>query len=306
MDVIGRLAPTPSGYLHKGNAFNFLLTDYLVHSRNGSLRLRMDDLDAARVNESYLNDIFDALHWLQIPWESGPRNVHEQLAQYSQLLRRKTYDIYIERLIRTGRVYACSCSRASLKRTERCSCKKKNLPLDLPETALRISTEHARVEFDDAWAGNCTFDLHDDMHDFVIRRKDGIPAYQVVSLADDLLYETTIIVRGQDLLPGTAAQIWLARLLELKRFEEVQKYHHPLITGTHQQKLSKSAGDTSLKHFRESFRDSTLFYQQISHWFGLTPVSNRRELHEQLDKQGGTAYLKTHFNNASFWLPDTR
>ncbi|MFA6260689.1 MAG: glutamate--tRNA ligase family protein [Bacteroidia bacterium] len=306
MDVNGRLAPTPSGYLHSGNAFNFLLTDYCVHRLQGTLRLRIDDLDATRVNEAYLSDIFDVLHWLEIPWEQGPRKNAEHHAAYSQTHRRKTYDTFIERLIMTGRVYACSCSRASLKIAERCSCSRLQLALDTSETALRISTEHALIEFDDVWVGRCTIDLHEVMHDFVIRRKDGIPAYQIASLADDLLYQTTLIVRGRDLLTSTAAQIWLGRLLDLPEFSKVSCYHHPLLTRANKQKLSKSAGDISLKYFIETHQKSELFYQQLSPWFGLTPVANRRELHEQLDIQGGTAYLKTHFNNASFWLPDTR
>lgn len=306
MPVNGRLAPTPSGYLHIGNAFNFLLTDYITQHQHGTLRLRIDDMDTNRVSDVYLTDIFETLHWLGIPWELGPKHLDDHRLHYSQTLRRALYEEYIQQLQRTGLVYACVCSRTSIKQFEGCTCSRKKLAPDTTESALRISTDQVTITFEDELANRCSINLHEVMPDFVIRRKDGLPAYQIVSLVDDQEYATSIIVRGQDLLASTAAQIWLSELLGIKSFTSTQKYHHPLITGSDQQKLSKAAGDQSLYHLRKTHHDSSFLYQQLSFCFGLHAVSNRTDLHEQLDKQGGVAFLKTHFNHSSFQLPDNR
>jgi glutamyl/glutaminyl-tRNA synthetase len=248
--IRSRIAPTPSGYLHIGNALNFLITWQWVRREGGRLRLRIDDSDSMRVRPELLEDIFLSLEWMGLDWDEGPHNAGEQERLYSQSLRAARYAAMIEQLIGTGRVYACECSRTELKERP-CGCRHKQLPLDMPDTALRIMTPDLPIIVNDV-KGRRPIPLNEVMHDFVIRRRDGIAAYQVVSLADDLDQEINLIVRGMDLLESTAAQLYLASLTGAERFSSITFYHHPLLLDDEGHKLSKSAGSTSLKAMREA------------------------------------------------------
>lgn len=263
--VRSRLAPTPSGYLHAGNAVNFLLTHALVRRAGGHLHLRIDDLDRERVRGPYLENIFATLHWLGIEWDSGPRDAADFAAHHSQLLRLDRYQTLLGRLTAgPGLVYACTCSRAQVVATSgpggvyRGTCRHKNLPLDTPEAAWRVAVPAgATVAFTDAAYGPLTIEVAQAMGDFVIRKKDGLPAYQIASLADDVAEAMTLIVRGADLLPSTAAQLWLAAQAggDYAAFGQVQWWHHSLLTDTAGLKLSKSQ-QTSLE--RGVLHDPTL------------------------------------------------
>lgn len=270
--LYSRIAPTPSGYLHLGNAFNFLLTDYLVRREGGQLRLRIDDLDAPRVRPEYVADIFETLHRLGIQWQQGPRDAAGQQQRYTQQLRLPRYHNLIEQLINTGNVFACTCSRKELQQNSMDgqypgTCRYKGLPLDTPDAALRIVTpEGSRITFQDAIAGSVETDLYRHNRDFIIRRRDGIPAYHVGSLCDDVDYGINLIVRGADLLESTAAQLYLATILGEDAFKQVPFYHHPLLMDNGGEKLSKSAGSTSLKHLWEQGESSATIRQRFAAW----------------------------------------
>ena len=252
-----RIAPTPSGYLHLGNAFNFLLTEALVREKAGTLRLRIDDLDAPRVLLEYLKDIFETLHWLGISPDFGPENVEEQQSFFAQQLRMDAYRKMLDKLVATGSVFACDCSRKDIlqKTTDGQypgTCRDKNIPLNMPEVAWRIQTNPGDVvEWEDAILGNQRMELFYENRDFVIRRRDALPAYHVASLSDDHFYKINLIVRGADLLQSTAAQLFLARMLGLQDFIDCKFYHHPLIPDETGEKLSKSAGSLSLMQMRK-------------------------------------------------------
>ena len=245
-----RLAPTPSGYLHAGNALNFLLTEALARRAGGRLHLRIDDLDSARVRPAYLENIFATLHWLSIHCDSGPRDVADFQARYSQHRRLDRYAALLAALAtQTGLVYACTCSRAEVAAAAgpaglyAGTCRDRGLPLDSPDAAWRVRVPaKATVALTDGFLGFRTLDIAALVGDFVIRRKDGLPAYQTASLADDVTDGMTLIVRGEDLLPSTAAQIWLAQLAgsPWAAFADAQFYHHPLLLGPDGGKLSKS------------------------------------------------------------------
>ena len=270
--LYSRIAPTPSGYLHVGNAFNFLLTDYLVRQAGGQLRLRIDNLDAPRIRPEYVDDIFMTLHWLGIEWQQGPQDAAAQQEQYTQQLRLPRYHKLIERLISTGNVFACTCSRKDLQSHSTDgqypgTCRYKGLPLDTPDAALRIITpEESIITFKDAIAGTISINLYQQNRDFIIRRRDGIPAYHVGSLCDDVDYSTNLIVRGKDLLESTAAQLYLAAILGENAFTQIQFYHHPLLIDDGGGKLSKSAGSASLKHLREHGKSNNAIRQQFAAW----------------------------------------
>ena len=109
--IVSRLAPTPSGYLHLGNAFSFILTWLLVRRLGGKLHLRIDDLDAPRLNQDCLEDIFIQLEWLGLDYDTGPHGPEDHLRHFSQSLRLEEYMSALEEIRESGLLYACSCSR---------------------------------------------------------------------------------------------------------------------------------------------------------------------------------------------------
>jgi glutamyl/glutaminyl-tRNA synthetase len=231
--IIGRLAPTPSGYLHLGNAVNFVLTWLLVRRAGGTLHLRIDDLDRARLRRLYLENIFRVIDWLGIDYDHGPSGPDDFLRHYSQLLHLPAYNQVLRRLTQQpDLVYATRRSRTSAAEA---------VPLATPGAAWRVQVPPGIVVA--AAPGAAPMPLASIMPDFIIRKKDGVAAYQVASVVDDLRLGTTLVVRGLDLLPSTTAQLWLAaQLPETQAFRAgyIQFYHHPLLTDPAGHKLSKS------------------------------------------------------------------
>lgn len=264
--IRSRIAPTPSGFLHKGNAFNFMLTHRLVKQQNGKLALRIDDLDQGRTRPEYIGDIFDTLHWLGIAWEEGPLRA-EDMPAYSQLNHSEEYLTYINRLKNKGHLFACDCPRSKLENTfiYPGTCLHRNLPFT-HDTNWRLITPQRPVTFYDAFEKKeRSINLYDTMRHPVIKKRDGSAAYQVASLADDVRMQVNMIVRGNDLADSTATQLYLAELLELDSFRNTQFYHHPLLAGTGEQKLSKSAGSPSIKEYCKTHSRDEL-YEEFEKW----------------------------------------
>jgi glutamyl/glutaminyl-tRNA synthetase len=280
--VRSRIAPTPSGYLHPGNAVNFVLTWLCTRSKNGALLLRIDDLDAPRVKKEYLDDIFTTLEWLGLDWDKGPQSVADHLKHYSQDLRKDLYESYIQNLINSGLVFVCNCSRKDLQSDAEhsCKCRQKEIPLFTANTALRIHTpENTVIAFGDFQGQSYQINLFNEMRNFVIRRRGGIPAYQVASLADDDYFNINLIIRGQDLINSTAAQLYLAQVCPSTKFEQTKFYHHSLLKDKEGKKLSKSAGSLSMKNRRELFEKPETFYLMLSDMLGWsTPASTPSEM----------------------------
>ncbi len=262
-----RIAPTPSGYLHIGNALNFVLTYAMVQRSSGSLRLRIDDIDAPRARPEYIEDIFETLHWMGIDWDAGPQTPEEHYTSFSQSLRAPRYQQLIHALNATGQTYACTCSRRDLYH---CQCRSKDLPLDMPDTTIRIITPDAPIIIHDQKLGVRKVSLRQHMPDFIIRRRDGIAAYQVASLADDIDDSIDLIVRGEDLLPSTAAQLFLASLIGVERFAQTSFYHHTLLADPSGAKLSKSAGSTSLHFIRQHGATAETLYRELSKFMNIS------------------------------------
>lgn len=233
-----RIAPTPSGLLHAGNAMNFLLVDELARRTGAQLLLRIDDLDQVRVRTAYLEDIFRVLGMLGITWTEGPRDVAEFQAHWSQQLRRHRYNALLDHLITADAVFACTCTRSSV---QRCRCAQDRQPLDTPQAVLRLRTAGAPPVVACTPGGTeRSLDPHQLIREPVLRQRDGTPAYQVASLSDDIDLGVDLIVRGEDLLPSTAAQLHMARVLGLTTFPAARFMHHPLRTDAEGRKLSKS------------------------------------------------------------------
>lgn len=274
MTIRSRIAPTPSGYLHVGNAFNFILTWLLTKREKGTLRLRIDDLDAPRARAEYIDDIFESLSWLGLSWDEGPQSADEHRSEFSQQSRMERYHAVAEQLKSSADCFYCLCSRSG---KEPCSCYGKGLEWKPNETALKIKTETgSAIRFQDEFT-KAEVEVNPDaeMKDFVIWRKEGIPAYQLASLADDVDYGTNLIVRGQDLISSTAAQLFLAQKLGLKEFAQVRFFHHPLRTDEQGGKLSKSAGSASLKSMRRNGIPPVEIYRQFTGWMGWKGVPDK-------------------------------
>jgi glutamyl/glutaminyl-tRNA synthetase len=239
--AVGRLAPTPSGYLHLGNAVNFVLTWLLVRRAGGTLHLRIDDLDRARLRRTYLDNIFRVIGWLGLDYDYGPSDPEDFLRHHSQLLHLPAYNQALRRLAqRPGLLYGSQRSRTGGAAGP--------VPLATPGAAWRAWVPaDAAINFGDGWQGDTYVKLASELADFIVRKKDGVAAYQLASVVDDLRLGTTLIVRGLDLLPSTAAQLWLAaQLSETRGFNahRVRFYHHGLLTDAAGNKLSKSTQAT--------------------------------------------------------------
>ncbi|MBK7083670.1 MAG: tRNA glutamyl-Q synthetase [Flavobacteriales bacterium] len=256
-----RIAPTPSGYLHAGNALNFLITHHIAREAGATVLLRIDDLDAERVRPEYLEDIFETLAWLWIKPDQGPQDPTSHFRNWSQQLRLARYQELAEALRAGGHLYGCTCSRRGreLLRHEgrsTCRCRDRTGDLDDPQAAWRLRVpEDRRVVVRSLFGTDISADLFAVMPDPVLRQRatngsSARPAYQLASLADDVDQGITFIVRGQDLWPSTVCQVYLAGLLGMTSFREVRFVHHPLLQDQAGNKLSKSEGALSIRAMR--------------------------------------------------------
>lgn len=269
-----RLAPTPSGYLHLGNILSFAITSYYARKYNSPTLLRIDDMDRERARDEYLQDIFDTLEYLGIPWQQGPRNLEDFQQNWSQYKRLELYEKALQQLRDTGQVFACECSRSQIAAQSPDgrypgTCANKKMSLDDPNLQWRLQTRPARVlqaQKPEGQSVKCT--LPASVWNFVVRRKDGLPAYQLTSLIDDLHFGVDIVVRGIDLWPSTWAQLYLAGVLEKHEFLQTKFIHHPLLLLSDGRKLSKSAGDSSIQSLRKEGWSREAIYQHIAKLFG--------------------------------------
>jgi len=260
-----RIAPTPSGFLHLGNILSFAVTAYLARESGAKLLLRIDDLDRDRVRPEYVQDIFDTLSFLQIPWNGGPADFSSVGTKYSQLHRLHLYNETLEELRRSNALFACTCSRAQLAVEHMDgaypgTCREKQIPLDQEGVAWRLRTDDRLLTVPAISGENIVHPLPSTMKDFIVRKKDGFPAYQLTSVLDDLYWNVDLVVRGEDLWDSTLAQLYLASAMNRPLFEKIRFGHHSLLTSANGIKLSKSAGDTSIRFLKnEGKRPAEIF-----------------------------------------------
>ncbi len=293
----GRLAPTPSGFLHKGNAFSFVLTWLLVRKRGGKLLLRIDDADTSRARGAYLDDIFYCLDWLQLDWDEGPVSPDHFRQHFSQEHRFGAYHQLLEVLQQQGHLYACDCSRSQIRDQSATglysgTCRQRQISFNNLNAAWRVAVPEEEICFREAERGNYCISLASRLGDFVVRRKEGYPAYQIASLADDMHWNINFIVRGEDLYNSTAAQVYLAQLLAKQTqdnalreaagyFTQASFLHHPLLLNEHGEKLSKSAGSTALKSLRAAGGNPLPIYALVASYLKL-PADAAASLQDML------------------------
>lgn len=262
-----RIAPTPSGYLHMGNVLSFAVTATLAKQTGAVTLLRVDDMDRERVQPAYVQDIFDTLRFMDIPWQEGPENAAAFEAAWSQQYRMGLYTQALEQLRQMNAVYACGCSRAQLLAVNGIgcagNCRQQQLPLDAAQVNWRLKTDNIREVTLRTLTGMRTEAFPAEMKDFVVRKKDGYPAYQLSSVIDDVHFGVDLIVRGKDLWQSTLAQLGLAAQLNAKDFTATCFVHHDLIKDASGEKLSKSAGTTSIQYLRKQGATAEALYNSI-------------------------------------------
>ncbi len=269
-----RIAPTPSGYLHTGNALNFLLTAALAKRAGAAVLLRIDDLDRERYRTAYAGDIFETLRFLGIQPDEGPRDVDDFEKRWSQRWRMNLYNEALEKLRRNNSVFACTCTRTQ---SDECDCKDKALSFDAPNTSWRLITNGEPIAMRSLDGSFTTAPLPIEMKNFIVRKKDGFPSYQLSSVVDDLHFGIDFIVRGEDLWASTLAQLVLAKQLGEDK-ASISFYHHPLLTSKGE-KLSKSAGASSIKHWRNRGRTLAEFFEYLGELLHTSsPIKNARDL----------------------------
>jgi len=280
----GRCAPSPTGDLHLGNASTALLAWLSVRARGGTFVIRMEDLDGPRVVPGAAERVLEDLAWLGLDWEEGP-DVGGPGAPYEQSLRMSLYRDAFERLRAEGLVYPCFCSRkdiASAASAPQEPGDEVRYPgicraLDPAEAARRIESGRAhawrfRVEgenalsFEDLVRGRCDGPAPGD---FVVRRADGTPAYQLAVVVDDAAMAITEVVRGDDLLPSAARQLLLYRALGLA---PPAFGHVPLLLGPDGVRLSKRHAGTAIRELREAGLAAERIVGRLAQLLGLRPA----------------------------------
>ncbi len=284
--TISRLAPTPSGYLHLGNAFSFILTWLLVRRLEGKLQLRIDDLDSARLKRDCLEDIFLQLEWLGLEYDSGPQGPEEHLKHYSQSLKIEDYREALSSLRQLRSLYACQCSRKRYLAISEDglypkTCRDKKLDLDQPEITWRFKSESEALSDEVFFEGSSEEDSSSKpLGDAVLLRRNGVPSYQIASLVDDMKNRSTLIVRGIDLYPSSLFQQTVAEKLGWATFSEICFVHHSLLKDSTGKKYAKSEGAYSLKDLKQENSDPGFVYRGVACWLGLpdTDINDLKSL----------------------------
>jgi glutamyl/glutaminyl-tRNA synthetase len=260
----GRIAPSPTGYLHLGHALTFWRAQERARDAGGALIMRIEDLDPQRCREGFRDGIVEDLKWFGLEWTEGP-DIGGRFAPYRQSERRAFYAAAWQRLFNAGHIYPCSCSRKDVLEAAIAPHDENEEPI-YPGTcrprdrrasvaAATTSGVHWRfrvpdgekLRFLDLRLGEQTAIAGKDFGDFVVWRKDDVPAYHLAVTVDDAAMGITEVVRGEDLLRSTFRHLLLYRALgeKLPRF-----YHAPLITDESGKRLAKREGSLSLRALR--------------------------------------------------------
>jgi glutamyl/glutaminyl-tRNA synthetase len=270
-----RYAPTPSGFLHIGNIYSFIVTYHLAKKHQAKILLRIDDLDKERVKNRYIQDIFDSLDFLELPYDLGPKNLKDFNSNYTQYKRMGHYSKALDSLRKSQLLFGCDCSRNKVEKMHPKGyytgfCRNRKLALDQKDISWRLKADiHQDISFKDLNEGHIIGKLPGILTDFIVKRRDGLPSYQLASVVDDLHFGVDLVVRGKDLWGSTLAQVYLSAFLEPNSYAQNTFYHHYLMQDPKNQKLSKSAGSTSIQSMRKSGKKKEDIYRTIGEWLGI-------------------------------------
>ncbi|MBI1221750.1 MAG: tRNA glutamyl-Q synthetase [Bacteroidetes bacterium] len=268
-----RIAPTPSGYLHEGNSYNFLLTWAWIRSQNGKLFLRVDNADKERCKPEYQESLFLDLDWLGIDWDEGPQSPAD-LTHFNQSDRKEEYQFYLKELIEFGHVFPCECSRNELSNGAYPGTCLKKYSVESPFAWRLKSVLPNEIPMLNHRGKLQMYPAPKMMNHSIIWRKDDVPAYQLVSVVEDLKNGINTIIRGQDLLSSSLFQLHLSHYFPENNFREIHFIHHPLLNDAEGNKLSKSKGSTALKNLREKGENPGELIQRFCRWMNLGETAN--------------------------------
>ena len=262
----GRFAPSPTGAMHLGNARTALLAWLAARSAGGSIALRIEDLDHARIVPGAEARLLDELRFLGLDWDEGP-DVGGPHSPYRQSERRARYDAAVDQLLAAGHAYLCACSRADIARAASAPHGEDGGPrypgtcADLSpaevqtraaaagrQPSVRFRGIGARLPFDDLVHGPCDPLGEAGIDDFVIRRADGTAAYHLAVVVDDAAMAITDVVRGDDLLSSTPRQLALYRALDAP---PPRHAHVPLVLAPGGERLAKRTRPVSIMDLRQ-------------------------------------------------------
>lgn len=304
--VVGRFAPSPSGRMHLGNIFSCLCAWLSARSQDGRVVLRIEDLDDRCKRPEVAAQLIDDLAWLGLEWDEGPYYQHERTDLYVEAL---------QRLERARLIYPCFCTRAELHAASaphasdgtpiyRGTCRglsdaeiARRSTLRAPALRLRVpdvdDVNDDMIEFVDRTYGAQCEALATECGDFLVRRSDGVFAYQLAVVVDDAAMGVTEIVRGCDLLDSTPRQIYLQRLLGLP----APAYAHvPLLMSPDGRRLSKRDRDLDLGELRARFGTPEALLGWLAGKTGLADDSTPRTA-AQLAEGFSWERVRTHRDN---------
>jgi glutamyl-tRNA synthetase len=274
--AVGRLAPSPTGALHLGNARSFLLAWLSARQAGGQVILRIEDIDSPRVKPWAVAATIEDLKWLGLDWDHGPESGdHGPKSVFGagnssiscvQTHRLQRYRDVLDVLLAAGKIYPCTCTRSEVAGMASAPHESMFQPLEGPvypgtcrnslkalppdaEFAYRWAFDDQRLEWTDVVHGRQSANPLRQLGDFVIARGNGIPAYQLAVVVDDFDMGVTEVVRGDDLVNSTFRQLAILKHLGWP----IPTYVHvPLLVGTDGKRLAKRHGDTRLSFFREA------------------------------------------------------
>ena len=272
--VCGRFAPSPSGRMHLGNLWSCLLAWLSARSVGGRMVLRLEDLDTDRCRPEYCDQVMRDLEWLGLDWDNEP---------VYQSHRTEIYAEYFHHLEEQGLIYPCHCTRAERLaasaphrsdgitvydgRCRRLSAQERQELSASRRPAWRVAVPAEEYTFDDLCQGRYSERLDRDCGDFILRRSDGVYAYQLAVVVDDALMGVNQVVRGRDLLDSTPRQLWLCEALG---FEPPEHAHVPLLLAPDGRRLAKRDRDQELGQLQEKYTAPELV-GRLAHLAGLIP-----------------------------------
>jgi glutamyl-tRNA synthetase len=273
----GRLAPSPTGYLHLGHAMTFWRAQERAREAGGTLILRVEDLDGVRCRPEFREAIAEDLRWFGLQWDEGP-DLGGPGSPYTQSERRETYLAAWQKLRDAGLIYPCTCSRQDVLQSAGAPHHETDEPVYpgtcRPESGTISSLDSPQgrnwrfrvpdgetLQFDDQRLGTQYATAGVDFGDFIVWRKDDVPAYQLAVVADDAAMQITEAVRGADLLLSTFRQLLVYRALNLSA---PQFYHTALITDSAGRRLAKRHDALSLRELRDSGAEPEELRQRYS------------------------------------------
>lgn len=294
----GRFAPSPTGYMHLGNAWTAFLCWLQVRQAGGALVLRMEDVDEQRSKKEFAHALLEDLQWLGLTWDEGP-DAGGPAGPYVQQDRYDAYDNALAALQRDGLLYPCYCSRARLQAVGAPHAGEQAVydghcygMTDAERAAMnkvpswRVHVPEILVSFCDGIYGLQNAYLPQSCGDFVVRRADGLYAYQLAVSVDDGMMGITHVLRGRDLLPSTAQQIWL---IEYFGYTAPHYMHVPLLIDADGRRLSKRQQGITIRSLRDGGADSSSILSYLAYKGGLLTEARRRTPEELVQQCNLTA-----------------